>query len=216
MVSCEVSPRCAVDTDVLRDRVRPEETALLIIDMQRDYCCKGGVFDRRGFDVAPAGGLATALNEFVKSVRGVLKHIVHLKMTKVEGLSSPPAEDLYRRLGFERRPDPSFAEFHEVLPLEGDMVIPKYTYSGFVSTFLDRFLRLNGVKTLVVTGLATNVCVESTVRDAFTLGYHAIVPSDLTEGTSPEAKRASLSNIDAFFGQVVDSDRLLRCWQIKD
>jgi nicotinamidase-related amidase len=61
-----------------------------------------------------------------------------------------------------------------------------------------------------------NVFVEATVRDAFMRDYYAVVPSDLTEATSAEAKRASLANIDIFFGQVVDSESLLRCWQLDD
>ena len=132
------------------------------------------------------------------------------------GLSSPAVTELYQRLGVERSYDSSYAEFYKVVPQEDDTVIPKYRYSGFVSTCLDHFLRLNEIKTVIVTGVATNVCVETTARDAFMRDYYAVVPSDLTEGTSPEAKRASLSNIDSFFGQVVDSQSLLRCWRLKN
>lgn len=205
-----------MDLEALKAKARPEQTALIIIDMQKDYCCRGGGFDRRGFDIAPAQRLALALNEFAKKVRGLLKCIIHLKMTKVAELSSPVVAELYRRLGVERNYDPAYAEFYEVVPGEGDTVIPKYKYSGFVSTYLDQFLRLNDIKTVIVTGLATNVCVEATVRDAFMRDYYTVVPSDLTEATSAEAKRASLANIDAFFGQVVDSESLLRCWQLDD
>jgi ureidoacrylate peracid hydrolase len=84
-----------------------------------------------------------------------------------------------------------------------------------VSTYLDQFLRLEGIKTLIVTGLATNVCVESTARDGFARDYHIVVPEDLTEGTSAEAKKWSLININAFFGEVVQSADLLRCWGVE-
>jgi ureidoacrylate peracid hydrolase len=205
-----------MDIEALRVKVRPEQTALIIIDMQKDYCCEGGGFDRRGFDVVPAQRLAVELNKFVKKARGLLKCIVHLKMTKVAELASPVGAELYRRLGVERKYDPAYADFYGVIPEDGDTVIPKYKYSGFVSTYLDQFLRLNDIKTLIITGLATNVCVETTARDAFMRDYYTVVPSDLTEATSPEAKKASLANIDAFFGEVVDSMSLLRCWQPND
>jgi ureidoacrylate peracid hydrolase len=205
-----------MDWEALRTKVRPEQTALIIIDMQKDYCCEGGAFHRRGFEIAPAQKLALELNGFVKKVRGLLRCIVHLKMTKVAELSSPVTAELYRRLGVERNYDAAYAEFYGVVPEEGDVVIPKYRYSGFLSTYLDQFLRLNDIKTVIVTGLATNVCVETTVRDAFMRDYYTVVPSDLTEATSAEAKRVSLANIDAFFGQVVDSGSLLRCWGLEE
>ncbi len=83
--------------------------------------------------------------------------------------------------------------------MEGEIAIPKYRYSAFDSTYLDQYLRSNGIKTLVIVGLATNVRVESTARDGFTMDYHIVVPEDMTERTSMEAKRWSLSNIDTFW-----------------
>ena len=205
-----------MDMEALKAKVVPDETAFIVIDMQKDYCCEGGTFDRRGFDVAPARRLAERLNLFLTDARKVLKWVIHLKMTKVPGLSSPVSAELYARLGIERRYDPAWADFYMVLPQEGDTVIPKYKYSGFVSTYLDQFLRSNGIKTLIITGISTNACVESTARDAFVRDYYVVIPEDLTEGTSSEAKKWSLANIETFFGQVVGSEDLLRCWGLKE
>jgi ureidoacrylate peracid hydrolase len=99
-----------------------------------------------------------------------------------------------------------------VIPREGDVVIPKYKYSGFHSTYLDQFLRANRIETLIITGVATNVCVETTARDGFMRDYYVVIPRDLTEGTSPEDKESSLKNVGVFFGEVVGSADLLRCW----
>jgi ureidoacrylate peracid hydrolase len=199
----------------LTKKVSSEQTALLIIDMQKDYCCEGGVFHRTGFDVEIAKSLAIRLNIFLNQARKVLKHIVHLKMTKLACLSSPAALEHYQRLGIERHYDPAYSDFYEVVPVEGELVIPKYRHSGFVSTYLEHFLRIGNVKTLILTGLATNVCIESTARDGFARDYHIVVPEDLTEGTSNEAKKWSLINIDSFFGEIVKSEDLLHCWGIK-
>jgi len=201
-----------MDLDSLREKVLPEHTALLIIDMQRDYCCEGGIFDRRGFDIGPARDLAARLNHFLDKVRGKLPHIVHLRMMKVPGLPSPASAEHNKRLGIDRKYDPAFGAFYQVEPKGSEMVIDKYKYSGFVSTYLDQFLRTNGIETLVITGLATNVCVESTARDAFMRDYHVVLPEDLTEGSSMEAKGSSLANIAMFFGEVVSSEDLLRAW----
>ncbi len=199
----------------LRIKVAPEHTALVVIDMQKDYCCEGGGFHRMGFDVQPAKALASRLKGFLIPARSALRHIFHLKMTKIDFLGSSAGAEHYKRLGIDRQYNPAFSDFYEVIPEEGEVVIPKYRHSGFVSTYFEQALRLKGIRTLILTGLATNVCVESTARDGFARDYHVVVPEDLTEGTSAEAKKWSLANIDAFFGEVVKSDDLLRCWGLQ-
>ena len=203
-----------MDLEKLRAKTEPASTAVVVIDMQRDYCCEGGTFHRRGFDVASVQRLAGRLNAFLDQARKAASRVIHVKMTKVPGLASRASAELYERLGIDRNYDPAFAAFYEVVPRQGDAVIEKYRYSAFFSTYLDQFLRSNGIGTLVITGVAANVCVESTVRDAFMRDYYVIVPSDLTEGTSQEAKKLTLANIDTFFGQVVDSESLLKCWNL--
>lgn len=199
----------------LADKVNPTQTALLTIDMQKDYCCEGGSFDRRGFDTMPARQLAPRLNQFLDRARKVLRWIVHIKMTKIAELGSEANAEHYSRLGIKRMYDPSYAEFFEIVPLENEIVIPKYTYSAFFSTYLDKYLRSHGIRTLILTGIATNVCVEAAARDAFVRDYHVVVPRDLTEGSSLEAKESSLKNIDLFFGEVTESPLLLSCWGIE-
>lgn len=197
----------------LREKLNPESTALIIIDMQKDFCCEGGVFHKRGFDIRPAQNLAKRLNSFLKEARKALEHIIHLQMIKKPEFTSPLVDDLYSRIEMERSYDPALAEPYEVIPQTEDIVIPKYKYSGFVSTYLDPFLRSKRISTLIIAGLATNVCVESTARDGFMREYYVVIPSDLTEGTSTEAKKWSLLNLDMFFAEVVSSNEILECWR---
>lgn len=200
-----------MDLERLRAKVNPGSTALIVIDMQRDYCCEGGIFHSRGFDLVPTQKLVERLTLFLPKARKVLKNIIHLKMTKVPGLTSLAAAEIYERHGVQRKYDPAYADFH-VVPAEGDTVISKYKYSGFFLTYLDQFLRSNGIKTVILTGVSTNVCVESTARDAFMHDYFVVVPRDLTEGSTAEAGAASLATIDLFIGEVVGSGELLQCW----
>ncbi len=201
-----------MDLKKLSEKVNPTTTALLIIDMQKDYCCKGGIFDKMGFDYEVPARLSSILSDFVNHVRKALQYIVHIKMAHIPQLASPAGKEHYERVGLKREINPTFSDFYGVKPIEGDIVINKYRYSSFVSTYLDKLLRANGIKTLVVTGVATNVCVESTVRDGFMLDYHIVVPRDLTEATEAGAKEWSLRNIETFFGEVVNSKNLLDCW----
>ncbi len=201
-----------VNLEKLKIKVNPDHAALVIIDMQRDYCCEGGVFEKMGFDLEAPKLLASRLHEFLNKVRAVLKYIVHIRMELNPYLRSPALAEHYERVGLQRVHDPSFSQFYVVEPKEGEIIIPKYRYSAFVSTYLDQYLRANGIKTLILVGLATNVCVESTAREGFMRDYHIIVPKDMTEGTSDEAKKWSLFNIGTFFGEVVGSKELLSCW----
>lgn len=205
-----------MNLEKLKVKVNPEYTALVIIDMQRDYCCEGGVLDKMGFDLQAPKLLASRLNEFVNRARKVQKFIVHIKMELNSYLRSPALAEHYERVGLQREYNPSYSEFYGAIPREGEVIIPKYRYSGFVSTYFDQYLRSNGIKTLILTGLATNVCVESTARDGFMRDYQIIIPEDMTEGTSLEAKKWSLFNINTFFGEVVNSNNLLSIWGIKD
>ena len=197
----------------LQKKVDPAHTALVVVDMQRDYCCSGGILTRMGFDIAPVQALAPRLADFVGRARKAHVPVIHLKMAILPELRSPALAEHYRRSGLERPLDPSLSEFFEVVPRPGDIVIQKYRYSGFVSTYLERYLRANGVQTLVITGVATNVCVESTARDGFMRDYSVVIPRDMTEGTSPEAKQWSLETLGNFFAEIVASDDLLRCWE---
>jgi len=104
-------------------------------------------------------------------------------------------------------------DFYGVVPVDGDVVIEKPKYSAFVSTALDGVLRSNGIQTVILTGVATNVCVESTARQAFMLDYQVVVPRDLTAGVSAEFSAWSLRNIETFFGEVVESSHILEAWQ---
>src|SRR3989304_10063551 len=96
-----------------------------------------------GVDIAPGQALAPGLADFVGRARRAHVPVIPLKMAILPELRSPALAEHYRRSGLERPLDPSLSEFFEVVPQPGDMVIPKYRDSGFVSTYLERYLRPN-------------------------------------------------------------------------
>ena len=99
----------------------------------------------------------------------------------------------------------------ELKPQPGDIVIPKPRYSGFFNTPFDSVLRSRGIRNLVFTGIATNVCVESTLRDGFFLEYFGVVLADATHQAGPEfIQQAALYNIETFFGWVSSTDDFCR------
>lgn len=94
-------------------------------------------------------------------------------------------------------------------PGADDVILPKSTYNGFFRTPLDQVLRERGVKTLIVTGVVTNICVRSTCHDAFFLGYEVLVPEDCVSATSDREQASSLYDIDTHYGTVTTLSQVL-------
>jgi ureidoacrylate peracid hydrolase len=104
------------------------------------------------------------------------------------------------------------AEFYGVAPLPGEFIIDKHRYSAFSGTGLDNLLRDHGVRSLIIAGVATNVCVESTLRDGFMHGYYIIIAQDCVGSHNHELHRATLENVRLTFGDVTDSAAIMALW----
>jgi len=104
------------------------------------------------------------------------------------------------------------AELYGIDARPGEEIVVKHRYSGFKGTNLDLLLRSAGVQTVILTGVATNACVESTGRDVYMHDYYLVFVSDGTATTSPAAHDATLANIDQFFGQVATIDAIVAAW----
>ena len=198
----------------LAEKVAPEHTAVIVIDVQQEFFAAGGVIDLMGDDPAPLRAMIPHLADFLEQARDRVRLVVFTKQTYVPELRSPIVEEHQVRSGMKRPPKPEAEEFYGLEPAAGDVVLPKNRYSAFVGTPLDTMLRANGITTLILTGVATNVCVESTARQAYTLDYYVVVPRDLTGGVNETSKEMSLLNIDRYFGEVVDSADVLSAWGI--
>jgi ureidoacrylate peracid hydrolase len=99
-----------------------------------------------------------------------------------------------------------------VRPAEGEPVVTKHTYSGFIGTELHQRLGQLGARTLVFAGVQTQVCIESTVRDAHSLGYLCVVPEDAVGSHSPALHDATLTNIRFLFGDVCTAADVAAAW----
>lgn len=210
----------------LRDKVAPHHTALIVIDMQNDFCSKDGRMAADGLPVAAVQEMAQRLPDALDVARSAGVLIVFVRnVYNTPGnwyLSDPWLEMAARRYRGrtytvdEMCPPGSWGNdfYGDVQPRPDEPVVTKHRYSGFHNTDLDTILRANGVRTVVLTGVATNVCVETTAREAFVRDYYVVFPSDGTATYSEDAHRATLWNIDTFFGQVVTLDDLLASWKV--
>ena len=166
----------------------PQQSALIVVDMQNAYASQGGYLDLAGFDVSATRPVIDNINLAVAAARAAGMLIIWFQ----NGW-----DDQYVEAG-----GPGSPNFHKSNALK---TMPKPRYSGFFNTALDSILRSRGIRHLVFTGIATNVCVESTLRDGFFLEYFGIVLEDATHQAGPAfAQQAALFNIETFFGWVSD------------
>lgn len=194
----------------LSTRLRNTDCALVIVDLQFDYCHPDGVFgrskDRRMIDtmVANVGELHRRAEQC--SVPVIFLRNGHTAATDSDTwLDRPGAAAACREGSVGATP-------YGVAPAERDIVVTKHRYSGFIGTRLEQVLRALGRETLVFCGVATNVCVESTARHAYMLDYGVVVVEDATAAEA-DAHRASLENIRRHFGLVLPTTAVVDGWR---
>ena len=188
--------------------------ALVVIDMQRDFLEPGGFGDALGNDVKRLRTILPTLRRLVDAFRARGLPVVHTKEGHLPDLSDCPASKRARgkgelRIG-DRGPmgrilvlgEPGNDFVPELAPRPDELVVAKPGKGAFYATSLDRELRARGVQRLVVTGVTTEVCVQTTMREANDRGYDCLLVEDATESYFPEFKAATLAMVRAQGGIV--------------
>lgn len=200
-----------------------KETALIVVDMQNAYASKEGYLDKAGFDISNTGPVIAKTAKAIAAARKASIPIVFFQngwdpeYSEAGGPGSPNWYKSNALKTMRKRPELKgtllakgtwdYQMVEELTPQEGDIVIPKTRYSGFYNTNLDSMLRSRGIRNLVFTGIATNVCVESTLRDGFFLEYFGVALADATyQAGSDVIQESALFNIATFFGWVSTVD----------
>ncbi|WP_343551815.1 pyrimidine utilization protein B [Pantoea sp.] len=201
----------------------PTQSALIVVDMQNAYATEGGYLDLAGFDVFATKPVIAKIHQAVTAARAAGVQIIWFQngwddqYVEAGDAGSPNFHKSNALKTMRKRPELQgtllskggwdYALVDELVPQDGDIVLPKPRYSGFFNTPLDSMLRSRGIRHLVFTGIATNVCVESTLRDGFFLEYFGVVLEDATyQAGPPFAQQAAIFNIETFFGWVSDTD----------
>ncbi|WP_448627145.1 cysteine hydrolase family protein [Geodermatophilus sp. URMC 64] len=198
--------------------------ALLVIDMQRDFLLPGGFGESLGNDVSQLQRVVPPLARVLQAARDAGMLVVHTREGHLPDLSDCPPAKLRRGNPSQRIGDPGpygriliRGEYghdivDELAPLPGEAVIDKPGKGAFYATDLDELLRSHGITSLVVTGVTTEVCVHTTVREANDRGYECLVLADCVGSYFPEFQRVGLQMVSAqggIFGWVADSADLL-------
>ena len=202
------------------------KSALVIVDMQNGFASKRGMLDIAGVDISGAPRVVQTIRGLRDAARRGGIPVIYLQMGFKPDLSDsggPDSPNWHKELALRlmhSRPELKgslltegtwdFAIVDELKPQPGDLVIHKTRYSGFARTVLDAELRARGIRYLFFTGIATNVCVESTLRDAFFLDYWPVLIADATmQAGPPMMQQAALHNIQTYFGWVIQSEEFL-------
>jgi len=203
--------------------LRLEKAALLVIDMQNDFCMPGGWADLKGFDVSQTQVAIQPLKLLLDKLRQTNVTIIHTREGHRADLSDCPPHKLARSrhqnapIGSEgpmgrllTRGSRSHDFVDALKPLPGEIVIDKPGKGAFLATDLDLMLRQRDIRQLLFTGVTTECCVHTTLRTANDLGYECLLLSDCCASFNPEFHRITVEMTATIFGWVTTSDQLLR------
>ena len=185
---------------------KKELSALLIVDMQNAFIHKDGSLSKMGLDVSRSSIVIEPIKKLKEEFKRQSRPIIFIQHTHRPDRTDggmvakvfPPILDFGHC--FDGSWDAEITE--ELKPESDDYIVKKHRYSAFYNTQLEEVLRGLGIQQLVVTGIATNICVESTIRDAFYRDYNVFVPREATASFTEEAEKGAFGNFEFAFARV--------------
>lgn len=203
------------------------KSAVVVVDMQNAFASKGGMLDIAGVDISVAPRVVSAIETILEAARRASISVVYVQMGYKPDLSNsggPNSPNWHKELAMNlmnRRPELKgklltegtwdFDIVEELKPQPGDLVVIKTRYSGFAGTTLDSQLRTRGIRYLFLAGIATNVCVESTLRDAYFQDYWPILIADGAMPAGPASMHeATIFNVENFFGWTIRTEEFVK------
>jgi ureidoacrylate peracid hydrolase len=196
------------------DTIDAARTALIVIDMQNYFVTKGFPAE-----IAPARGIVPNINQMAKAIRDAGGTVVWVQTTATGALEQwgnhhkymLTPERVQKRLAHLDEASEGFKLFPKLEPLPTDLWVKKIKFSAFIATSsdIDTHLKNLGVESVLITGTATNVCCESSARDAMLLDYRVIMLSDGNAAKTDEEHAATLNSFAMFFGDVMSTDEAI-------
>ena len=217
-MTANADPRTNLDAllSTLEQKAAPAHAALVVVDVQNDFVADGGFFDRIGADVTSVQKSIPNLVRLIEKARAAGVFVVFVQaIYDPEFVSAPMRERNQRRaVELPRCLTGSWgADFYAVRPDAGEPVVIKHRYSAMLNTELDALLKRRGIRSLLLTGVSTDTCVESTGRDAYFIDYYVSIVSDCCGAMSQSDHLGALKRFERDYGAVVTSDEVIGAWQ---
>ena len=199
----------------LHERLSASRCALLVVDLQNDFCARGGYIERLGKTVEGYRALLEPVGALLHAARAAHVPVAWLRAAYASGDISAAMRSKKLGMGITEDccvPGSWGYDYFGPRPAEGEPEFDKHSYSGFSHPGLRPWLSRTGVQTVVFCGVQTNVCVESTLRDAHSRGYYVAIAADAVASHTLSLHEATLANVQFLFGDVVSSAEVVSSW----
>jgi ureidoacrylate peracid hydrolase len=197
--------------------IDPATAVVIVVDVQNDFCHPAGALAAAGAPTADALAMLPTLQRFLDAARAAGTRIVFLQTIHEDATDS----DAWRGRGLNQsapicRNGTWGIEFIGVAPRDDEPVVVKHRYSGFLNTRLDSVLRTMRAETLIMTGVSTNVCVETTARHGFMLDYHIVMVDDCCAAYGRDEHEGALYNVRTHIGTIASSATIVDAWSSRE
>ena len=203
----------------LEEKISPEHAAVIVVDVQNDFCHEDSPFTRYRSNLDGVQATVRQLDRFLGAARDAGVPVIFIRNITRPGSQTEVQQEQTMRSSGAAPGGPTIcrdgtwgADFYVVAPQPGELIIEKTRYSAFINTELPAVLAERGITSLLMTGVSTNCCVESTARDGYMLDYYITAVSDCCGAYKEQLHDAMIENVCDRFGIVATSHEIAAAW----